>query len=174
MSKSDYKRTKISFQFAAVPIDVLRSQEWIDLPPNAVKLAMALMSQYTGANNGKLCPGIEAVQRLGFRSRTTLANAKEALLACPFVFVTRKGRPPDTPEWVGFTWWKLNWEKAMDIDPREFPYLNFIKLGIKDPNTGRGPPPKIISLVQKQDTYPQKRASTCPETGHIGVANQAA
>ena len=63
-------------------------------------------------------------------------RAKLALFEMPFAIMTRKGHAPRTAEWMGFTWWKLDWDKTMDLDPREFPHLNFMRMA-RDPNVGR-------------------------------------
>lgn len=145
MSKKDFKGVRIEYQFAAIPIEVLRSAEWIALPPNACKLVFALVSQYTGKNNGRLCVAWEAMQPRGFKSKHTLIAAKRALLECSFVVHTRMGKKPRTADWVAFTWWRLDWEKSMDIPARGFPYLNFVQLHV----TKLGDPSKTLREVQK-------------------------
>lgn len=158
MAKRDFKGASIPYQFAAIPMEILRSPEWVALPPSAAKLAMALVGQYTGKNNGRLCPSVEALQSVGYTmSKHTAIDAMRALVGCEWCFVTRQGRPPRTATWIGFTWWKLDWLKDMDIQPREFPYLNFAKPQIADPNHGRGPPPKTVSVVQKLHHGPRKQ-----------------
>lgn len=165
MAKRDFKGASISYQFAAIPMEVLRSPEWVALPPSAAKLAMALVGQYTGKNNGRLCPSVEALQGAGYTmTKPTVIAATRALLECEWCFLTRQGRPPRTTTWIGFTWWKLDWLKDMDIQPREFPHLNFAKPKMADPNHGRGPPPKLISEVKKFDLDPSKQALRGKET----------
>jgi hypothetical protein len=166
MSKRSHARGAILYEFVAVPKAVLQSTEWQALPPSARALAMDLMAQYSGKNNGRLCPAFTVMERCGWTSRTTLIQAKRALLECPFVLVTRKGHAPRTAEWIAFSWWPLHYERSMDIDPARFPYLNFMKLERIDPNQGRGrPPAKSNCVVQKLDQYPAKQAPGRPETG---------
>lgn len=137
MARSEYRKGGLPFEFVPIPKDVLRSQEWHDLPPNVVVLVLDLALQYTGRNNGRLCPSFEAMQRVGWKSEKTLIRAKHVLLECSFVVHTRKGHLPRTADWVGFTWWRLDWEKSMDIEPRGFPFLNFVTVDRIDPNPGR-------------------------------------
>ena len=152
MAKCDYKKGVYSFPFVAIPKEIIISAEWQNLPNAAKALAIDLMVQYTGKNNGRLCPAFGVMQRCGWKSKTTLVNAKRALLECSFVVLTRKGHPPHTAEWIGFTWWELDYLKSMDIDPKKFPYMNFVKIERIDPNPGRGKPQeKSISVVQKSD-----------------------
>ncbi|MFL9670463.1 hypothetical protein WIX39_026270 [Variovorax sp. AB1(2024)] len=157
---SKYKKGQISYDFAAVPSLVLRSAEWNSLPPNAQKLAFNLMAQYTGKNNGRLCPAFEAVKDFGcpgnWKSETTLIAAKRALLEASFVVHTRQGHAPRTSDWIGFTWWRLDWEKSMDIEPRGFPYLNFLPLP-------KGAP-KTLPALQKLEVNPSKQAPGPTET----------
>jgi hypothetical protein len=140
MSKSDHRKGTLSFPFVAIPKDVLRSAEWLNLPHSARALAIDLMIQYTGKNNGRLCPGFPVMQKYGWTSKETLARAKKALLECSFVIQTRLGHAPRTAEWIGFTWWKLDYDKSMNVDPRYFPYLNFVSVERLDPNEGRVKP----------------------------------
>lgn len=142
MARSDYKKGGLPFEFVSLPKDVLLSNEWQALPARARILALDLMGQYTGKNNGRLCLAYEPLQRCGWKSERTLIDAKRDLLECSFVVHTRKGHRPRTADWVGFTWWKLDWEKSMDIEPRGFPYLNFKKVTPIDPNVGRVKPAK--------------------------------
>ena len=125
MAARDYKKGAIPYAFKVVPDAVLDMQEYINLPFSAKALMLDLARQYSGKNNGRLCPGFQAMQRRGWTSTHTLIRAKQALLNAPFAVLTRKGHPPRTQEWVGFTWWKLDYDKSMEIDPRHFPYLNF-------------------------------------------------
>ncbi|SDX63118.1 hypothetical protein SAMN04515617_105152 [Collimonas sp. OK242] len=94
MTKHNHVKGALPFHFVAIPMDVIRSAAWQSLPPNAVVLAIALMGQYTGKNNGRLCPAFVVMERCGWTSKRTLINAKRALLECPFVVLTRKGHPP--------------------------------------------------------------------------------
>ena len=126
MSAKDYRKGAIPYHFVAVPKLVLASGEYIALPPSAKALLFDLTAQYTGKNNGRLCPNFEVMKRdRGWTSKHTLLRAKRALLACSWALQTRIGHPPRTSEWMGFTWWKLDYEPTMEISPRAWPYLNF-------------------------------------------------
>jgi hypothetical protein len=160
MRKRDYTKGSIPYSFIAMPTAVIQSPEWQALPPNAVKLAIDLMGQYTGKNNGRLSPSFVAMKKCGWSSKTTLVAAKKVLLEYPCVVLTRVGHAPRTAEWIAFTWWPLHYDKSMDIDPRSFPYLNFFKLVTAAPVV-----PKKISEVQKMDRYPPKTATGGPENG---------
>jgi hypothetical protein len=149
MSKTDHRKGMLPFPFVAIPVEIIRSAEWQSLPHSARALAIDLMSQYTGKNNGRLCPAFTVMARCGWTSKDTLANAKRALLACSFVVCTRKGHPPRTAEWIGFTWWKLDYDKSMDIDPKRFPYLSFKKMKRLDPNEGRKAAKPSLCVVRK-------------------------
>jgi hypothetical protein len=122
-------------------MQVIRSADWQALPSSTKALAIDLMGQYSGRNNGRFSPSFVVMKRCGWTSKATLIAAKRALLDCSFVMLTRKGHPPRTAESIAFTWWELDYEKSMDIDPKRFPYLNFIKMEQADPNNGRGKPP---------------------------------
>jgi hypothetical protein len=139
MSKNDYRKGAIPYQFVGLPKDVLNSPAYLALPPSAKELMLDLAVQYTGKNNGRLCPGFEVMQRRGWTSKHTLLRAKRALLRCQFVLQTRIGHPPRTAEWIGFTWWKLDAHPSMDFSVRGWPYLNFMP---------------ALSVVPKRHRYP--------------------
>ena len=115
MSKRDYRKGSIPYPFVPVPKDVLRSSMYHALPASAKALTFDLALQYTGKNNGRLCPGFEVMQRIGWTSKHTLMRAKRALMDCKFAMQTRIGHPPRTAEWIGFTWWKLDYHESMEI-----------------------------------------------------------
>ncbi|MGB7194889.1 MAG: hypothetical protein WBD81_15660 [Collimonas pratensis] len=172
MAKRDHAKGSLPYRFIAIPMDIIRSSEWNALPPNAVKLAIDLMSQYTGKNNGRLCPSFTVMKECGWKSSKTLVDAKRALLECSFVVLSRKGHPPSTAEWLAFTWWKLDYEKSMDVDPRHFPYLNFVKLVKADLNINvENPLKKLNPVVQKLNRWVPKLASTCSETEPMNLVS---
>ncbi|KQP35860.1 hypothetical protein [Pseudorhodoferax sp. Leaf274] len=156
MARKNYQKGQLPFDFVAVPKDILRSSEWHALAPSAMRLAFDLMAQYSGKNNGRLCPSFEAMQRCGWRSETTLIKAKRELLECSFVVHTRRGHRPHTADWLAFTWWKLDWEQSMDIGPRGFPYLNFVRLEVATAKT--------IPVLQKLELPTSKQPSRPTET----------
>lgn len=139
MSRRKYRKGDIQYKFIAIPTDVLGSQEYITLSASAKALLMDLCVQYTGGNNGRLTPSWTAMERRGWRSKGTLAKAKRELLETSFCIVTRKGKAPQTAEWIGFTWWKPNYHKTWEINPAKWPYLNFMTPDNAriDPNEGR-------------------------------------
>lgn len=171
MAKSDFQKGAIPYLFLPLPKDVLLSAEYQALPSSSKALMLDLMGQYTGKNNGRLCPAFEVMKRTGWASKSTLIRAKVALLDCSFVMLTRKGHAPRTAEWVGFTWWRLNYLESMDINPRDFRYLNFVNVAMADPNTGREQAKHNNSVVQKVDRYPANMALRGTETGPMNAVN---
>lgn len=166
MATSKYKKGQLPYEFVAMPKAIVLSSEWQGMAPSAMRLALDLMAQYTGKNNGRLCPAFIVMQRQGWRSETTLIKAKRALLEASFVVHTRQGKKPHTADWIGFTWWKLDWEKSMDIDPRGFPYLNFMKFA----KPGMAASAKTLPDLQKLESSPPNRPSRPTETGALEAA----
>lgn len=154
MAKSDFRPGTIKYEFIAIPKVILRSLQWQQLPHSSRALALDLAAQYTGKNNGRLTTSIEAMARCGWTSKGTLIRAKKHLQECDFIVRTRKGHAPRTAEWFGFTWWKIDFERSMDIDPKYFPYLNFMNLESAriDPNIGREASPKKRSVRFHNET----------------------
>lgn len=168
MAKSNYQKHLLPFQFVALPKEVICTSEWQALQHSARALVIDLMSQYTGKNNGRLCPSFVVMAQCGWKSKETLAAAKRALLECSFAVCTRKGHPPRTAEWIGFTWWNINYEQSMDINPSGFPYLNFLKLERIDPNEGRKQAKKLIPVLRKSYSPHENRESGGSKSVPIG------
>jgi len=149
MAKHDYRKGAIPYSFVAVPVAVLRSPEYMALGDAAKGLLLDLVEQYTGGNNGRLTPSWAVMQRRGWGGQHKLINAKRELLSTSFCIRTRKGKAPQTAEWVGFTWWKIDYHRTMEIDPKLWPYLNFqsAERAKIDPNFGRE---KLNPVVPKQ------------------------
>jgi hypothetical protein len=174
MSRNDYRKGALPFDFVPFPKAVLTSAEWCDLPSGARILAVDLAAQYTGKNNGRLTPAFEVMQRHGWVSKGTLIRAKKALLEASFVVPTRKGHAPRTAEWVGFTWWRLDFERSMDVDPKCFPYLNFqtVQSARIDPNRGReNANGRHFPRSRNETDTPTKQALRGTKTGPIDSPN---
>jgi len=77
--------------FVAIPIQVLRSNEFASLTPYAVKLLLDLMAQYHGRNNGDLCCAYSLMSERGWRSNGTLQKAKQELENAKFIKLARQG-----------------------------------------------------------------------------------
>jgi len=144
MSKREHRKGSLTYKFVAVPHAILEGKEWSDLGFSARALVMALAAQYTGKNNGRLTPAFEALRKQGWTSKGTVIRAKKQLLELTtFTVQTRKGHAPSTAEWLAFTWWKLDYQPSMEVDPAAFHrtfYLNFqksIDQARIDPNQGR-------------------------------------
>lgn len=139
MAKRDHRKGALQFRFVAIPMPVLESAEYRALPDSARSLLIDLLMQFSGKNNGRLCISFVAMRRFGWNSVQKLDRAKRELLTTPFVLLTRKGKPPRTAEWVGVTWFPLDYDRSMDLVPRDWPLNNFqtIESGSIDPNQGR-------------------------------------
>jgi len=67
------------------------TNDYKNLHGNAVKLLMALIHQYRGHNNGDLTAAYSVMNKWGFRSKQTLANALKTLLDSGMIIQTRTG-----------------------------------------------------------------------------------
>lgn len=149
MAARNYAKGAIKYPFVPLPFDVLRSNEFRKLAASSKVLMLDLCAQYTGKNNGKLCPGFVVMQQCGWNSKAKLLRAKKHLLECSFAMQTRIGHPPETTEWLGFTWWRLDWHDTMEISAKAWPFLNFLPpilpaLSVV-PNRGRSTPKTALS-----------------------------
>jgi hypothetical protein len=103
-----HKNRGIGEPFVAIVRSVFESPEFAKLSPYAAKLLLELVSQFKGDNNGNLTAAYSLLQDRGWRSRTTLYRAKCDLIEAGFVYVTRKGRLPNTCELLALTWFSLD------------------------------------------------------------------
>lgn len=169
MATRDYKKGAIPYLFVGIPFAVLRHPEYVTLSAAAKALLLDLCEQYSGGNNGRLTPSWKVMKRRGWPGQHKLIRAKRELLGASFCILTRKGKPPQTAEWVGFTWWKIDYQRTMEVDPRHWPYLNFqtITEACIDPNQGRG---KLNPVVPSQHRYKFSGSAKTAPIEHTKVA----
>jgi len=77
--------------FVALPREILKSQTYISLSVYAQKLLIDLITQHNGKNNGDLCATWSLMQKRGWKSPSTLNNAKRELEEKQFIVVARQG-----------------------------------------------------------------------------------
>ena len=79
-------------RFFALPNALTSSALWNGLEPSAMKLFIAIASQYNGRNNGDLHCAISEFRKQGWRVGTnTLVRAKQTLLDLELIYETRSG-----------------------------------------------------------------------------------
>ena len=93
--------------FAALPHRVLASPKFATLSPQATKLLIDLVAQYTGFNNGDLCAAMTVMRARGWRSDGALQRAKQELLQAGFMMVSRKGGR-HRPDLLAVTFYNVN------------------------------------------------------------------
>ena len=74
-----------------IPHIVMDTDDYRNLPPNAIKLLNALVYQYRGKNNGDLTAAFTYMQHFGFKSKETLHRAIRQLLDADLIMRTRQG-----------------------------------------------------------------------------------
>lgn len=77
--------------FAMLPHRVLNHENFRSLSPRATKLAIDLVAQYKGHNNGDLCAPFSQMKERGWRSSDQLNKAKKELIARGIIKVSRQG-----------------------------------------------------------------------------------
>lgn len=90
------KRTKVkgrreSGTFLALPHAILRSKNYINLSPKAIKLLIDLAMQFNGSNNGDYCKTWKIMKKRGWKSNATLHEALKELMYYGFIVCTRQG-----------------------------------------------------------------------------------
>ena len=131
MAKTNYRNNDLSSlgSFFAIPHQVYDSSAYQNLSPTAIKLLMDICRQLSGKNNGKLSPTWELMRHKGWKSKTTLQKAKDELRQSRLITVTRVGTPDKgNCELWAVTWFPLNWDKSMDIQPTAHDYKGYLVL----------------------------------------------
>ena len=77
--------------FAALLHCLLASHVYIGLSAHAIKLLNDLLAQFKGFNNGDLCIAWTLMVKRGWKSRDTLNKARQELLDCELILVSRHG-----------------------------------------------------------------------------------
>lgn len=106
--------------FVALPHVVLRSPKFAALSSHAVKLMVDILSQYNGMNNGDINLAWSTMEARGWRSRDTLAKARDELIGGAWIAQTRQGGR-HAPSLYGLTFYALDASPKFDISTREFP-----------------------------------------------------
>lgn len=105
-------------RFFALPLAVLSHPDFIGLSGSAVKLLIALGSQFNGKNNGDLCAALSLMRKFGFNSNATLTKAKNELLEYELIVQTRVGGLNAGPHLYALTWHPIDECKGkLDIGP---------------------------------------------------------
>ena len=76
--------------FAGLPHNLIRIRAYIELPPSAAKLLMALMTKFNGHNNGTISFSYSDAEKFGF-TRTTTQRALIDLQDKGFIKQTKAG-----------------------------------------------------------------------------------
>lgn len=106
----------------ALPLTLIRHENWTRLTPYANKLIMDLGAQYTGFNNGYLCASWTLMQERGWRSSLTLYKAE---LECEYyglIYRTQHGGL-HKPNLYAFTWRRIDEkpDRPLEIAPTSRP-----------------------------------------------------
>ena len=118
----DAKSKRDGGAFLLIPHAVLHSPSYIALRPWSKALLIDLAMQYKGDNNGDLCAAWKLMRKRGWRSESTLHNAKQELLKSGFLFETRKGARPNKASLYAVTWQSLDHcNGKLDVTPKSFP-----------------------------------------------------
>lgn len=131
---SKYERKKgrrESGRFAMIPLSVLASPEFHSIPGEAVRLLLALASQYNGYNNGNLNAALSEMRKHGFTSQGTLSRAIRRLLETSLIIKTRQGyfaAGKSTCSLFAIAWKPINEcpGKGLEVKPTLAPPKTFI------------------------------------------------
>lgn len=105
------KRRKIKGRaakpFIGIPREVVDSEEFGSLSPQATKLLLELARHYRGNNNGDFSAAWSQLKRRGWKSPATLARAKAELIVSGFALMCRQGGRNKCSLYA-ITWWAID------------------------------------------------------------------
>jgi hypothetical protein len=78
-------------RFAGIPISVMNTQDYKDLPYTAKALLIELAYQYRYANNGDLTVAFSVLKKRGWKREATISTAIKKLLKANLITKTRQG-----------------------------------------------------------------------------------
>ncbi|MBN8477835.1 MAG: hypothetical protein J0L91_02595 [Burkholderiales bacterium] len=106
--------------FVAMPLIVLRSEQWAALPADAVKALIDMLSEYRLSNNGDLSTAWSSMKARGWRSKRRLYAALDDLERAGFIVKTRQGGSHRPTLW-GVTLYALDpCDGKLDTTPAEW------------------------------------------------------
>lgn len=85
------KKNSFSGRYMQLPYAVLDSINYRKLPPSAKQLLIDIFRQHNGHNNGDLSASFKIMHKRGWKSKSTLSRALEALLKSDLIIKTREG-----------------------------------------------------------------------------------
>ena len=94
-------------RYFEMPHSILTTEKYARLSGWAVKLIADLMIQWNGRNNGDLCASWSVMKSRGWRSKSTLHEATNELLASGYIMITRVGGR-NKPHLFAVTWHEVH------------------------------------------------------------------
>ena len=77
--------------FAGIPKFIMRSEEYLSLSSNALRLLLEAAYQYNSKNNGNISFSYSDMKHRGYSSKSTLFRARDELFDKGFLEITRAG-----------------------------------------------------------------------------------
>ncbi len=112
------RKAKVN-SFAGIPRWLMETDDFIKLSASAVRLLLELSYQYRGANNGDLTLAWHVLKNRGWKSRTTIEKARDALLDADLIICTREGRflnPGGVCALYAIRWRPINESSKYDLN----------------------------------------------------------
>jgi len=100
-------KVKWEERFTSLPHALLVHETFAELSGRAVKLLLAIASQYMGSNNGHLTATASRMQAFGFHSKDSLAKSIQELLVFGFMVRTRS-QQKRLPALYAVTWFPIH------------------------------------------------------------------
>jgi len=127
--------------FAAIPVEILRSDAYAALPDYAARVLFAVAGQFRGQNNGNLSMPIQTAREHGIRSAWKVQAGLRLLLAVGLIEMTRPGKYSHGRGICAL--YALTW-KTIGVTPHAFP-----------PIDNERPAPNTWAKWQRPDNWAQ-------------------
>lgn len=122
--------------FTAIPFDLFSSKGFKALSVEARALLLEVIGQYRGDNNGDLTPSIYVVGESLKWGKTRHAKAVAELRESRLIQITRYGKAGSSgiTELWALSWLPLDYDRKMDIAPKDFKRFLYRDLPTINPN----------------------------------------
>lgn len=100
-------RVQWKSRFASLPHSLLTHETFQELAGGSAKLLLAMLSNYSGSNNGHLTATFSRMATYGFKSKDSIARGLCELLKCGYIVRTRT-QFHRKPALYAVTWLPIN------------------------------------------------------------------
>lgn len=151
--------------YAALPVCVIDSPEYLGASSSAKALLVELLRQHSGSNNGQLQLAFTWLAGRGWTSRQVIQRAKAELIARQLIMQTRQGGMNRGASKYALTWLSVTDFRGLDMvlgDYRRRSFHGALKKNLPVLESGKGSTARRYCAVPESGNG---KASAVPESG---------